>query len=178
MMSDKQKKELGIYKVRFYTHRTPLVNNIYTVCILISEDKEVLSRGISVCSMIDVYNKKDGKNRAFGRAIAAMRHEKDMHPLSFDDCRWRGEAICKSFKIKTPDNENYFQTHIVPILSDEICEEYKIVDIKTKDGSPRKKVYFAIPRIYPIYETMKDFQFKAYFRPELNDTEEAILEKV
>lgn len=42
-----------------------------TVCLLESEDGQV-TRGISLCSYLDIINKKEGRNKARGRATKAM----------------------------------------------------------------------------------------------------------
>ena len=60
-------------KVKFYySNRDLYVGNIFTVCIFISKEGKILSRGVSICSINDSHNKKDARDKSFGRAMKAV----------------------------------------------------------------------------------------------------------
>ena len=177
-------KELGVEYIRFYTHTTPVVNNVFTACILMNEDKELLARGVSICSVLDTYRKKAGKNKALGRAIRALRTEETSLPINLVNVktknakkkkapRWYGEMVGKSFKMKSKNETQYFRDEIVPILA-ELETTYRFVDVNV-GGKKRTKALFSLPKIYPLVETAKVFKFKSFFRPKATTLEKAII---
>ena len=65
----------GIYP-RFYKVTDPVVGNLATVCILVDKEEEkIVARGITIRSPKDQDNKKRGKNKAFGMAMAAFKNQ-------------------------------------------------------------------------------------------------------
>jgi len=72
-----------VIRVLFYYHN---VNegkqNIFTACLFIGEGGVLLSRGISICSALDIHNKKDGRIRAHGRALRALFKETDCDEIN------------------------------------------------------------------------------------------------
>ena len=64
MIENKRLPELNVSHVLFY-----YVGNI-TVCLLV-KDRELLARGIAVCSDRDQFIKKTGRAKALGRAVKA-----------------------------------------------------------------------------------------------------------
>jgi len=174
-MSSDELRALGVEYVRFYTYTTPVVNNIFTACILIDEDKNLLARGVSICSIYDSYKKKSGKNRAFGRAVSALRNEHCDLPISLIATkirqgkkvtteRWEDGKVQKTFKIKSRKELNYFRKEIVPILKD-FGEGYRYHKLYTKDGKEVKKAHFSLPIIYPVMITSEFFDYKSEYEP-------------
>jgi len=177
-------KELGVEYIRFYTHTTPVVNNIFTACILMDENKKLLARGVSICSVLDTYRKKAGKNKAMGRAIRALRIGQSDSPINLINVktrnakkkkapRWYGEMVGKSFKIKTKADQQYFRKEIIPILA-EVETTYRYVNIDV-GGEPKKKAIFSLPRVYPLMETAKFFKYKCMYKPKATTLEKAII---
>ncbi len=69
MKLEERLNELGIQRVQFY------YEGEITVCLLF-KDGETLSRGVTICSPLDNFVKRQGRNIALGRAIqAAVREE-------------------------------------------------------------------------------------------------------
>ena len=176
MISDELKQKLEVDKVRFYTHRTPLVNNVFTVCLLISGDNVVKARGVSICSVLDIYNRKIGKKKALSRAIRAIIKEETDLPINDEISRWFNWGCVKQLKIKSEEVSQKFKDEIVPIL-DGLGVEHKITAIDTKNGQTQK-AYFVVPRIYPLLEAKKFFDYKSYHMPDLNKVENCIVQKI
>jgi len=66
-------KENGVAKIKFYySEKDPVVNNCFTVCLLLSGTGKLLSRGVSICSVKDMHNKSDARDKSFGRALKAL----------------------------------------------------------------------------------------------------------
>ena len=62
-----------VEKIKFYySDKDPIVGNIFTVCLLLSKEGKILSRGVSICSVMDMHNKQDARDRSFGRALKAV----------------------------------------------------------------------------------------------------------
>jgi hypothetical protein len=80
----KAAKELGADAVKFYYNKeniSGVTRNISTVCLLL-KNKEVVARGISICSTREQHIKKDGRSRAFGRARRALVKEENGEPIN------------------------------------------------------------------------------------------------
>jgi hypothetical protein len=66
-------KTNGVDKIKFYYNdKDPIVGNVFTVCLLLSKEGKILSRGVSICSVMDMHNKQDARDRSFGRALKAV----------------------------------------------------------------------------------------------------------
>jgi len=80
-------KANGVNKVKFYYNdKDPIVGNVFTVCLLLSKEGKILSRGVSICSVMDMHNKKDARDRSFGRALKAVlstRSTEEINPDRF-----------------------------------------------------------------------------------------------
>lgn len=71
----------GVKKILYYN--IPVINQVppITVCTFLDEKYNAISRGISICSPLDKFKKKDSRNRAYGRAVSALFHKKDLFEL-------------------------------------------------------------------------------------------------
>jgi len=73
-------------KEKFYYFRNSKKEPVITVCILYDEEsKELLARGIAICSKRDIPNKKVGRLISSGRAVKAMLNGKDCYPVYRDE---------------------------------------------------------------------------------------------
>lgn len=71
-------------KAYYYHLRTKEKNEPrLTRCVL--KDENGIAIGTSLCGYSDFPNKKDGRARAFGRALAALRHRKNLFPISREE---------------------------------------------------------------------------------------------
>jgi hypothetical protein len=50
-------------------------------CLFVGKDGDVWARGLSITSYRDNFNRKDGHNRAFGRAMKAIINQVDSEPV-------------------------------------------------------------------------------------------------
>ena len=57
------------------------INNTPRLTRCILKDKSSIAIGTSLCGYSDFPNKKDGRSRAFGRALAALKHKKNLFPI-------------------------------------------------------------------------------------------------
>jgi len=82
LKKDALKEILGskIDKIKFEEVKTKLLGVLYMVCEFYKDD-QLVSRGISVRSLLDGFNKKKGKNKAFGRAVKALLTETSTEPI-------------------------------------------------------------------------------------------------
>ena len=163
----------GVDRVAFYYRSTPILNNAFTTCLFInSEKKRIEARGVSICSVKDVYCKKVGKNRAFGRAMKALvRKENDgrINPFGRDL-----ETIRREIKCKTLEDDTQFQDKIPEILSVD-----PTIDILIADGDRKciSKYAFQLPLSYPIKIANQTYRYKSQYRPNPAGQEEALLLK-
>jgi len=68
-------------KEKFYYLRDCHGHPRTTVCLLVSPDG-VISRGLSLCSYGDFVRKKEGRNKARGRAVQAIVKNESSKPVS------------------------------------------------------------------------------------------------
>jgi len=159
---------LGVSKIRYYPYSTPLVNNLFTICLLLDDNKKPLSRGISICSLLDTHRKKEGKNRSFGRAVKAILSQKNSEIILVRPDRWEDEYVVRSFKEKSKKDSDYFTNIVLP----EIPSNAIMRSIDVKRGSVTfKKHMIYLPRIHPIEVAVHFFSYKSEYQPTLNDFE-------
>ncbi len=165
--------ENGVDRVAFYYRSTPVLNNAFTTCLFInSEKKQIVARGVSICSVKDVYCKKKGKNRAFGRAVKALvRKENDgrINPAGRDF-----ETVRREIKCKTLEDAQDFQDRVPEILSVDPS-----IDIAVAEGNGKyvAKYAFQLPLSYPIKIANQTYKYKSQYRPNPAGQEEALLLK-
>jgi len=165
----------GVDAIKFYYHNSPLVSNAFTTCILLNSSKpRIESRGVSICSLKDTYCKSEGKNKAFGRAIAALVHRKSKWKIngsSRDD-----EFVTRSCKIKSSDSLERFRT--------EVANELKSIDPQipitvTSNSGKAKKYSFPVPLSYPIRLANSFFRYKSQYRPvPVNEEERSVMHSI
>jgi len=73
----KQQQHLSRLQVEPIYYRE---HGVTTICLL-RRDKEILARGIAVCSPLDQFVKKTGRAKALGMAIRATKRGEDSEPI-------------------------------------------------------------------------------------------------
>ncbi len=86
-----------IEQMKFYEFESP-VGPLFTACLVFGENGTFLARGVSICSVQDGFNKKDGRNRAIGRAIKAILNMQSDEPIKAE-LRDPDEFFTKMIKI-------------------------------------------------------------------------------
>jgi hypothetical protein len=76
-----------------FTHLTFPNGSRVTECVLENSKKEALSKGFSICSNRDIFNKAEGRAISLGRAVAALEHKKSLYPIDRED-----NEICIALK--------------------------------------------------------------------------------
>ena len=153
-------EENGVDKISFYFTNSPLVNNAFTTCVFINSSKQrIEARGVSICSLLDTFSKSQGKNKAFGRAIKALVRKQNNWKINGSG---RDDEFAKrAFKIKTQNDEEYFNNNIV--------EELKRIDpnmlVHTIQDNRNKKYSYEIPISYPVKLANLLYKYKSHYRP-------------
>lgn len=163
-MKEKTKKlfdENGVDKIKFFFVNSPLVNNVFTSCLLInSKTGRLEARGVAICSMKDTFSKSEGKNKAFGRAVMALKKKKNSFKIraSARD----NEFVKRSLKVKDGVDDYRFTNEVAPELS---RIDPKTPISVTNYGGKYKKYFFSVPVSYPIRLTNSLFKYKSQYRP-------------
>lgn len=150
-------KEVGVKDIRYYYKNCELLGNIYTCCVLISEDKLILSRGVSICSVSDMHNKKDGRSKSKDRALKALFSKQNSEPISqkFE------KTLTKVFKVKDMEQKERL-IKIAESLNLKFklrkLEKFEILDVY-------------IPYSIKLKESRKEFEFKSEFLPKSTESE-------
>lgn len=165
---DSKLKDSGVNEIKYYYKNCPIVGNLYTVCLLISEEKKVIARGISICSLSDSHNKKTARQLSKNRAICAnFKKINSLTIADYDDDIVENRIdryftnVVKSFKIK---NEEHKQELIKEI--EKLKFQYSI---KNLDTGERLEIY--IPYTYPIDSARTLFLYKSEFNPKATEEE-------
>jgi hypothetical protein len=156
-------EENGVDRIYFYQVSTPIVQNAYTVCLLLNKKlQRIESRGIAICSVLDSFNIAKGKQKAFGRAVKALKRKKNYFKINGDGRS--SEFTKRSMKIKTMVDDRNFLEHIVPELNS-ISPEIPIKVFSNDNDKFLKKYIFDLPVSYPIMVANKNFRYKSQYRP-------------
>ena len=165
-----QLKDLGISRVKYYYHKTPLVNNVFTACLLI-KNKEIVARGISICSMLDVFSKVHGRGKSLSMALKAANSLETSEEIVYEPDRWDSKFVIRNFRIKDKVDSRIFEETLKPFIYGEI----KTIRSKNKNGPAKVKILYHIPRDYTLVETLKIFSYKSIFQPELTIFEQRLM---
>ena len=148
----------NITTVKFYYHKTPLANNIFTVCLLANET-QIMARGISICSLKDTYNKTKGRNKAFGRALHAVIHHKNDWKIKSESRE--DEFMIKTFKCRTEEQKDNFTNNI----SQELLTVNPNLPITIQEHKKYIEYSFQLSLNYPMILTHKLFKYKSSYKP-------------
>lgn len=137
-----------INKIEFKEVKDSILGILYMVCEF-SYGDDILSRGVTVRSLLDNFNKKKGKNKAFGRAVKALLNETNTYPIR--DNIHIGEPVNRSLTIIDDDTVSEF-SHLLNV----------IVKFK-QDGN---KIYYKIDPSLPLQIAKESgIRFKSEYRP-------------
>jgi hypothetical protein len=148
-----------VKKVKFYYYKTPIVNNIFTVCTFFGNNKEILSRGIAICSLLDNFEKSKGRKISYSRAMKALYNEADLFPI-YTESNWH-KSITRKLKLKTDKDRENFECVIIPILKKYAIKYKKF----TNDKEKVDKIVYWFNKDYPMIIANKFFNFKSEFKP-------------
>jgi hypothetical protein len=165
-------KKEKIDKITFYDYKTNLLQNVFTVCVLLNtEASQIEARGVAICSVGDTFSKIEGKDKSFYRAVEALRRKKNTGRINPEGRN--GDVTRKIYGVK-PDKENTFVNETLKELYN-INPHSKIVRVPS---GKKKKFIVEIPSNYPIKLTNKLFKYKSHYRPQpSNKMETKLLSK-
>lgn len=171
-----------VYREKYYYKKSKILPHIYTVCLLINDENKVLSRGVTICSVLDSPNKKEARRKCRDRAVKALATKKNSDAINI----WtRAEKYEFTFKDFKKDDHS----HSIEEMNNLISEYEKIIsDISDYLGfSPEDTTNWIqefetytrimIPVILPIAITSKDFSHKSEYLPNLTENEIFIVNK-
>lgn len=167
---DRNLVEGGVKEIKYYYRNCPIVGNIFTVCIFLSEDKKILARGVSICSLMDTHLKQYAREKSKSRAMAAFFKKENSLKIAteWEDKKALFTEVIKSFKIKNEEEANELLKKVGQLQLD-----YTIKDL---DGYQRMDVF--IPYLYPIQFTGKNFEYKSMFKPKPTEEEKKMFKLV
>ncbi len=158
-------EEEGVARTKYYYHNHPLVDNIFTACLFISDTNEILSRGVAICSLLDQHDKEVGRKLAFKRATKALftKQTSELIDGYNKDCN----IIHRKKKIQTEADEKMIEI---------IVEEAETFH-ETMVGNSRV-IHFELPQSLPMDETMMyGIDYKSVYKPSPTKFESKIANK-
>jgi hypothetical protein len=148
---EKKLKDEG-FVVKYYYSNCPFVGNIFTACVLLRENK-MLSRGVSICSVLDFHCKKTGRSKARNRAVQALYRKENSLEIR-PEVKMNYGYIQKCFKMKNEENKKLIDR------ANDLNFYTFIINTEVYD-----KLYVHIPYNYPVLATWKSFRFKSEYNP-------------
>lgn len=166
----------NIDKIMFYTVDSPLVNNLFTACVFINTRLgRIEARGVAICSLLDSYSKKKGKQKALGRALSALVHQKNT--MKIRSYARQDEYINRRVKLRDEEEKYSFIHDVSTELSYLGDYDFNVKFIKNV-GDKYMKCSFNMPLNYPIKAAHEYFKYKSQYLPEpANQEEQAMIDK-
>jgi len=102
-----------------------------TVCLLL-EGKEVVARGIAICSRADFFNPAEGRRRARNRALEARGRQRDCEEIKLGLVRsaWVDELSMSLARDRFGNYKGYYKPVLTPteewLVRSRICKSFKI----------------------------------------------------
>jgi len=164
---DKKLKSLGVSTIKYYYKNCPLVGNIFTACVLMSEDQKILARGVAICSVSESHNKDFSRKLTLKRAKRAFFSQQNNEEITGNSFLMDGE-ILKYFKVKNKETKK------------KLIENIQELDFpyyeRSFDGVERLDVM--IPYAYPLEMTKDYFKYKSEYQPQPTEEEKKMFKLV
>jgi len=180
----KELQKFGVEEIKVYFHAIPILGNVYTACLFLDKDRNIISRGISICSPLDTFKKSEGRNRSYKRAMRALHAKKNNLPINAYMQRWDDRYINRTYKAKTFEDETLFFDRVQPILhmagvDDKISINSFFRKITLPGGTRKnveqKRIMYKLPKDIMLYLTSEVFDYKSHYKPEATKDEAMIL---
>lgn len=142
---------IGVKKIKYYYYKTPFVNNVFTCCLFLDENKSIISRGIAICSVLDTFNKRKGRGKSFSMALRAAIEKKNFAPIIISPDRWRQKTVTRKATVK---NEKELEIY------------YNFTSKLIVNKNKGIKIIYKISRDYALLETNKIFKHRAMYKPD------------
>ena len=161
----------GVAKIKFYHQKNSLNENAFTVCLLLNKNNELLSRGISICSLLDTFEKKKGRTLAFGRSFSALKNESDKKEIVIKRSKDSVfEYVTRTKKIKDEDELKEFLNIITKVDNVEYATH-----VVTSNGATRKLIRYNLPYVLNIHLAGSTFRYKSEYMPYPTEFESNVL---
>lgn len=139
-----------INKIEFKEIKDDILGVLYMVCEF-SLNGEILSRGISVRSLLDSFSKKKGKNKAFGRSVKALLSKSNSYPVRV--ATKPVTPVNRVFTYKN-DSEKHKFLKLQPFLD------------KCHVNNKECKIYYKINPSLPLALVNEFVRFKSEYKPD------------
>jgi len=159
-MIDERLISVGVEAIEFCAISTEVLQNAFTVCIMIARDKDTNERSVSDNHVI-----KEGKNRAYGRAAKAAITKQSSGPINAEMDRWDLGTVLRQYKAKTQEKVEFFETYIKPEL-DNLGVPIRRIKQKRRGGVEIDQFLFDIPKTYPVELASQYFDYKSEYMPD------------
>jgi len=163
--------------IKYYRHTSIVTRNIFTACVFFDINKTMIARGVAICSVLDSFSKATGRGIALSRALKAAESKMSSEPINDQPYRWATLFVGRSIKIKNDQDFDFFNSKVLPILSDLKIDSKDCIKTligEDSNGNKKVKILYKIPRDYPLKETIKVFKYKSEFMPDSTDTEKQL----
>ena len=169
--------DLKVSIIKYYRHKSSVTQNIFTACLLFVDNKNLVARGVAICSVLDSFSKATGRGIALSRALKAAENEGSSEPINNFPYRWRTLFVGRSMRIKTEEDKDYFNCKVLPVLTEIQAIGKGTIKTQTEEdshGNTKVRILYKIPRDYPLKETAKIFDYKSEFMPQPTDIEKQL----
>ena len=160
----------GVTNVKFYYRKTIFTPNAFTACLFLDNSNRIIARGISICSLLDIFEKKKGKIISFGRAFSAIVNEKSSREIYFDAYyRYWDEYITITQTFKLAEDLEKFKTIFIKDCID--IPGFFDGNIITNGLVLR----YDLPYSWNVYYTSRFFKYKSEYKPTPEEYESSVL---
>ena len=141
-------KKERVSKIKFNEFKSSL-GILFITCTFFDEDRKPSARGLSICSLADTFIRKEGKKKAFNRAVKAIVTKMNSNEVIERD-------NIKRYVRRSVDNSTQLQS------LNQYIRRQRYVDYKGK-----KKFEFSIDSSAPlrIAKQKYSFRYKSEYKP-------------
>jgi hypothetical protein len=157
------------YFIKYDLITDPLVTNIGCTCTIINkESKEAIAIGASICSLLDQYNEKEAKARAFWRARKAFIKKETSDPINPIREGWSDQLLQRNKSVKdlTSDEIDIITDEALALLNKVFEKELEQVGVEDRNEffhiSNGKMIYY-VPRNYCLSVMSDELSYKCTY---------------
>ena len=166
----KQLDENSVDQIKYASITVPLIGNVFTTCVLLANESNIISRGVSICSLLDCNDSKFAKRKSFSRAMKALVHKNESFPIQRHlVVNNKDEIIQKVFKVNMLNEEQVekFQEflRIVQITMNRDIIVKQVPYGSWEDNKHKVKMFCDIPKWFPVAYTSKFYSHKSTWKP-------------
>lgn len=152
---------LGVRSIKFYHYKTDMTQNMFTVCLLLDNENRIISRGVSICSLLDAFEKKKGRLISFGRAFGSAQGEETSREISFKPGNKRYlDYVQRIKRFGDVEESKNFVRHL-----SEYGIDHTSWCVNENGRGEETLVRYHIPYTWNIHKASCFFKYKSEFKP-------------